>query len=176
MKKVFPYYELSASVRYGDKPWPEYPHVHLANLKISDDGIDAFTRVYGRLFENYEPTWPLPKTTMQANNAVIGKAGQRPMMAIDMVAGVQRALRKAWANSSDWLKAIAGHDPDQDAFIYAPMQPKLSVTDTGIELIAPDVWTFSRLAFLWDHAAGKTKICANPDCITPYFVQSKQGI
>jgi hypothetical protein len=177
MKKVFPYYKLEASIRYGDKPWPEYPHVYLANMDLSDDSIHAFTRRYGPLFAEYEPTYPLPKTHEQAKKAVI-RTGQK-LMSLDQVFRVQLLLRESWRNSPDYLKAIAGHDPDQDAFIYRPMQPVISVTDTGIELLAPDAWTFARLAFLTDHAAGKTQICGNPDCKPPhgnrYFVQSKQG-
>lgn len=178
MKKVFPYYELTASIRFGDKAWPEYPHVYLANMEMSEDSIHAFLRLYGRLFEEREPVSPLPKTDAAVWSPVIRK-GQKEPMSIQAVAAAQRVLRGAWRNEPDWFAAIAGHDPEQDAFIYKPMQPELSVTDTGIELITPDVWTFARLGFLRDHALGKTKICANPDCTSPhgtmYFLQAKQG-
>ena len=97
-----------------------------------------------------------------------------------MVRGVQKALRGAWTADPEYLRAIAGHDPEQNELIYGAMNPVISVTDTGIELIAPDVWTFARLAFLYDHAAGRNAICANPDCTknpqgTKYFVRTKQG-
>ena len=156
MKRVFPYYELTASIRFGDKAWPEYPHVYLANMEMSEDSIHAFLRLYGRLFEEREPVSPLPKTDAAVWSPVIRK-GQKEPMSIQAVAAAQRVLRGAWRNEPDWFAAIAGHDPEQDAFIYKPMQPELSVTDTGIELITPDVWTFARLGFLRDHALVKRK-------------------
>jgi hypothetical protein len=178
MTRVFPYYDLTATIRYVGGPWPEYPHVELANMELSDDSIHAFTRRYGPLFAKFEPAWPLPRTDTQIRERGNTKSG-RKWMDMRMVTNAQHTLRQAWRNSPEYLKAIAGHDPEQDAFLYAPMQPLISVTDTGIELIAPDVWTFVRLAFLRDHALSKTQICANPNCKlphgTPYFLQNKGG-
>jgi hypothetical protein len=178
MKRIFPYYDLTATIRYGDKPWPEYPHVELANMDLSDDSIHAFTKRYGPLFADYEFTSPLPRTDFQLSQRGNTESGKK-WMDMRMVSNAQKTLREAWRNSPEYLKAIAGHDPEQDAFLYAPMQPVIAMTDTGIELIAPDIWTFIRLAFLRDHAAGDTQICANPNCKfphgTPYFLQSKRG-
>jgi hypothetical protein len=180
MKKLFPYYFLNATIRCGDKPWPEYPHVYLANMQLTQDAIVAFTRIFGRLFEQYEPLQPPPKTHIQQVQDAAAGRHEREVMDLRMVRGAQAALRGAWIGNPEYLKAIAGHDPEQNELIYGAMKPVISVTDTGIELIASDVWTFARLAFLYDYASGKNAICANPDCTknpqgTSYFVRTKHG-
>jgi predicted RNA-binding Zn ribbon-like protein len=37
------------------------------------------------------------------------------------------------------------------------------------------MWTVVRVAFLMDYKIGRIKVCGNPDCVTPYFVESRKG-
>ena len=46
---------------------------------------------------------------------------------------IQEVLRGAWRDDPDCLAALAGHDETQDAILYLPMTPKISVSDTGID-------------------------------------------
>jgi len=44
----------------------------------------------------------------------------------------------------------------------------------GIDIYADDLWNYIRVAFLSDHVAGRTRVCANPECVAPYFLASRK--
>jgi hypothetical protein len=54
------------------------------------------------------------------------------------------------------------------------IQARVSVSTTGTAIITDDLWNFIRLSFLRDHLAGRTKICENPNCSAPYFIQTRR--
>jgi hypothetical protein len=164
MKRIFPYYDLEATLRYGSKPWPELPHVYLANMDVPAD-LRAFTKIYGLI----------------CRNADLAPDGQA-----DFVRDAQSLLRKAWANDRSALRRLAEGEPERPTSqkIDSPVVRRVShtyerfhlkITDAGMEIEADDVWAFTQLAFLRDHNLEKTKICSNPECPTPYFLQSKRG-
>lgn len=165
MKRIFPYYDLETTLRYGSKPWTELPHVYLANMDIPAD-IRAFTKIYGQLCRDGE--------FMPDGNAAFMRA-------------VQEVLRKAWANDPTALRKIAKGEPERPGGYQIDAEEMkwtvvnhserfhLKVTETGLEIEADDLWAFTQLAFLRDYNLEKTKICANQQCETPYFLQSKRG-
>ena len=157
---------MEATLRFGNKPWPELPHVYLANMDATAD-VRAFTKIYGQLCWGGELA---------------------PDGNVDFVRNAQKMLRKAWANDSTALRKIAEGEPQRphgykiDLGLNMPAYTNdtherfhLSITENGLEIEAEDVWSFAQLAFLRDHRLGKTHICANPECKTPYFLQSKKG-
>ena len=156
---------MEATLRFGTKPWPELPHVYLANMDVAD--IRAFTKIYGQLCWGDELA---------------------PDRNADFVKEAQKVLRKAWANDAAALRKIAEGEPQRphgykiDLGLNMPGYTTdtherfhLCITENGLEIEAEDVWSFAQLAFLRDHALGKTLICANPKCETPYFLQRKRG-
>ena len=45
----------------------------------------------------------------------------------------------------------------------------------GIDIAVVDLWNLTRLLFLRDYSAGRTRVCSNPDCSSPYFLQQRRG-
>jgi hypothetical protein len=172
MKRVFGYYELpGAAIRYGgDKLWTDYPHVWFANMNPAE-GMGAFQRIYG----------PLLVSPVQPSNMAILAA--------------QEMLQKAWRGDEHSLhEVIEGSDsvwepssklPEITAEVtlhysnYArlehPPRFETKIDAQGMTIHAKDVWSFMRLAFMCDYTTEKTKVCANPDCKTPFFLQSRKG-
>lgn len=172
MKQVFPYYDMPATLRYGDKLWPEPPHVYFANMNPTVD-IGAFQRIYGPLL--HSPVSPSAFEIVKA----------------------QEILQKAWRGDEPSLHAVIEgspvlSDPTKPAelprigahvnFIWThvfrledPPNHKIDISIQGMTIHASDVWSFMRLAFMRDYSTGQTKVCANPDCKTPFFLQSKKG-
>jgi len=54
------------------------------------------------------------------------------------------------------------------------MNTSLAFTSGRIEMTPKDLLGTIFLLFLRDHAAGKTAICANPDCHSPYFIRKRR--
>jgi hypothetical protein len=187
MKRIFPYYDLEATLRCGDKPWPEWPHVYLANIKGPED-FRSFTKKFGgELFRWRVSKWPMPKradTSPAASDWVRSPAIDEPtqttyLLAEDELKQAGELLRSAWQGDVIALEVIAGKSRDDRLLpvVRAGIKADLVITEGGgIEIVAQDLWSFARLAFLRDYALGNTQICNNPDCNrTPYFLQSKKG-
>ena len=83
------------------------------------------------------------------------------------VRNVQAKLRESWK------RAAAG-------ITQAKLTPypglRIFFTPEGeLEIIAENLLTYLLVAFLRDATAGRAKICANPECLKPYFLQTKGG-
>jgi hypothetical protein len=175
MKRVFGYYELpGAAIRYGgEKLWPQFPHVYFANMNPTE-GMGAFKRIYG----------PLLASPVQPSG--------------DAIVAAQEMLRKAWRGDEHSLhEVIEGSDsvwesPSEIQRISSAGEPiniifsgysrledpprfETKINAQGMTIHAKDVWSFMRLAFMCDYTTEKTKVCANPDCETPFFLQSRKG-
>jgi hypothetical protein len=51
----------------------------------------------------------------------------------------------------------------------------IDVNPRGVEIAVHDLWDLARLLFLRDFAAGRTKVCANEDCGSRYFLEQRKG-
>jgi hypothetical protein len=198
-KIVFPYYsDLGATLRCGDKPWPEWPHVYLANIEGPAD-FRSFTKKFGReLFENRVFKWPMPKRAATAgdvpaepsDDVPAGPAGgwvptkrtpteTRYFLAENELFQARDLLRNAWDGEAFALEVIAGKSRDINLLpaVNAPFKTSLVIAESGgIEIFVEDLWTYARIAFLRDYALGKTQRCNNPECNrSPYFLQNKKG-
>jgi hypothetical protein len=80
--------------------------------------------------------------------------------------GFRNTLRSAWRGDAGALKEV------QD-WINRYMFTSLKFSDGRIEMAPEDLLGTIFLLFLRDHFAGKTAICANPNCAQPFFVKSK---
>jgi hypothetical protein len=131
--------------------WREPPHLFLANmpLEIADLGPTyKFTTRYGFLAGH------------------VDVAGGSFVVDVPKIAGFQNLIRKAWAGDETTIGEL-----ERD---LAP-EIRLSVRAKEIEIGVGDLWTLTRLLFLRDCGAKKTRVCANPDCPAPYFLQTRKG-
>ena len=140
------------------------------------EGMGAFQRIY---------SGPLLASTVQPSGEAIVAA--------------QEMLRKAWRGDEHSLhEVIEGSDSVWESSplklphissagepiniissryirLEDPARFDTKISAQGMTIHAKDVWSFMRLAFMCDYTTGKTKVCANPDCKTPFFLQSRKG-
>jgi hypothetical protein len=156
----------------GMPHWKQPPHEHLAALNIgkqeaenlheqeAEKAVLHFVRRFGPLAarERGGTIW-IDRHGFHAEDA--------PML-IDVPAflAAQKLLQEAWRGNVEALDEIAAGLTDE---------LELEAHPQGLELRVRDLWTLVRLLFLRDHASGKTKVCANPDCPTPSFLQARKG-
>jgi hypothetical protein len=120
-------------------------HEALANLAVDIDSLYLFTKSWGFL------------------DADLGEKNRfftRPRH----VAPFQERLQRAWRGERDALEEIA-----------KDVKARVDVNTLSVDIAVIDLWSLVRLLFLRDHSAGSTKVCANPDCSSPYFVQQRRG-
>lgn len=121
-------------------------HETLANLTLDVDSLCAFTKRWGFLFGNV--------------NAKSGSFRTSP----DHIQWLQDLLRSAWRGEGQAIKKMA-----------TDISAGVVVTPKGIDIAVVDLWNLTRLLFLRDSAAGRTKICANRDCISLYYLEKRKG-
>ena len=142
----------------GTPTWGGGPHEYLAELDLGQwqaDRIGHFTRRFGPLAPRHAT---VPNQRIEPGDAIWVNTG-------DFV-GLQELLRAAWRGDGNALGEIAtGLTADLD----------LKARPNQLELVVSDLWTLIRLLFLRDRADGKAKICANPDCLTPRFLEARRG-
>jgi hypothetical protein len=73
-------------------------------------------------------------------------------------------LKRAWNGD----KASLDRLPKQ-------LHATFGVAGRQIELVRSNLVSAIVLLFLRDHAAGKTAVCANPDCPNPYFIRKRKS-
>jgi len=80
----------------------------------------------------------------------------------------QNTLQEAWKGNARELRNMRKQ-----------VQRKLRVGPTveagRIGFVTEQLWPFVCMLFFRDYAAGKTKVCANPDCPHPYFLKERKG-
>lgn len=138
--------------------WKEPPHVALANLRLDDLGaLEAFTRRYGVVNWVTHPTLdPLGQRVSDGTGGIT---------AAD-VGRFRDYLRKAWAGDR--------YAVDQ-MLVDITATVRVGVPSAGLDLVIEDLWTLTRLMFLRDWRAGRTKVCASPDCPAPFFVAVRKS-
>ena len=75
-------------------------------------------------------------------------------------------LRKAWRGDADAIVEIQRRTSQY-------MIASLKFSEGRIEMESDHLLGTNYLLFLRDHLAGKTAICANPDCTQPYFIKRR---
>jgi hypothetical protein len=178
------YYATEAVIRYYgpgfERRWPDAPHVAFANLQLDDSALGMFTKRYGPLY--------IPQRS-RAEKVVIGESRDPLHTALVLVTafvpdlnralGMQGLLRHAWRGERFAIVEL------EHELMQKGLRPWFGVTDQILELKdsphdsltlwADDIWTVVRAAFLMDYKVGRAKVCTNPDCPTPYFVESRKG-
>jgi len=124
----------------------ESVHEDLANLVLDAGSLYRFTKSWGFL-----------NGQVEHNNRAFRT---RP----EDIAIYQSLLRRAWKGERRAIDDIA-----------RKVVARINVNPTGVEIAVDDPWNFASLLFLLDHAVGITKVCTNPDCSSPYFLQQRRG-
>jgi hypothetical protein len=152
----------------GTPRW-KAPHEYLASLDLADwqaDRVIRFTMRFGPLAPRHDTSRkPLRKIESSADRGSF-EPGDLIWVDTGQFVSLQRLLREAWRGDHGALDEVA---------TALPADLDLEARPEGLELIARDLWTLIRLLFLRDYASGKVKLCANPDCETPYFLVARRG-
>lgn len=170
--------------------WKQPPHVRFANLPLAHpenlplaefasppldpNAVKTFIKEYGvvRAVVINGPFVP----------AELGRPRAEPYFQEHSaeLANVHAVLRRAWAGNpseADEFEGMTGTERLSAAStieLWAASDVKFHYSDQGIELVAKNLWTFICLLFLHDYGAGRTGICARPDCPTPYFLKKRR--
>ena len=87
---------------------------------------------------------------------------------IQKLAGTQSLLKYAWRSGDERaLDAI-------DSYLSGGLPIHFEIDEGCLRIYVASVQRLILMLFLRDHAAGKTAICANPDCPAPYFLKSRK--
>ena len=124
----------------------EPAHVAFANMNLDLDSLHAFGRKWGFVAGDVDPE--------------TGRWITRPRD----VGPFHRLLQRAWRGEPGALKAIAKN-----------LKSRVDVSTSGIDIAIVDLMSLIRLMFLRDYAAGRAKVCENPACLSPYFLQQRKG-
>jgi hypothetical protein len=121
-------------------------HERLANMGLDLDSIYVFTKLWGFFVGNVD---------MARGHFYTQPHHVQPF---------QNLLRRAWAGEDKALAEMAS-----DIVARVDLRPN------GVDIAVVDLWSLVRLLFLRDHAVGRTGVCANKDCLSPYFLQTRKG-
>ena len=164
--------------------WKQPPHVALANLQTNDSrAVFALIRTYGVLgkvtrgwtqeVKNLPSAQRLkPEDVFGASDASLAVAGgvseeqfSLTPMELQKIGG---DLRLAWRGDLVSINQI-------ERTVQTEFQFRILSIHRGQPVFATrDLSKFLFLLFLIDYQQGKTKICANAACASPYFVQQRK--
>ena len=120
-------------------------HERLANMTLDVDSLYVFTKVWGFLDAEVDDK---------------GRLVARPQH----LEQFQDLLQRAWRGDTKALSEMA-----------KDVKARVDVGAKGIDIAVVDLWNLVRLSFLRDYKAGRTKVCANEDCPSPYFLEQRKG-
>jgi hypothetical protein len=160
--------------RVDVKSWKVPPHIALANMELTQESLAAFTRKYGALGDvnfPYRDTTPDVRFTLveTLTQGLDTSVRDEFTLIVPVAAHAQNALRLAWRGERTVQATILEPAVSNGGFqLFAPNKT------TYTELRTLRLWSFISLAFLVDYSEGRAKICGNPECATPYFIQKRK--
>jgi hypothetical protein len=164
--------------------WKTPPHRYFVNLPASitpelglgivdPNALLGFSRRYGFLsHKTVKDRWVLDVESSASLDFITSEVGRY----------TQGEFRELIENKSQGLMQYAWITGDaravQEFAKYAAgnLQYQVEIdVDTGEAVVkVVNAWTLICMLFVRDHAAGKTAICANPDCPARYFLKSRK--
>jgi hypothetical protein len=126
-------------------------HVALANMRDEPEEIAAFAKRWGSNATDPDledsPAWPC--------------TGVEALPRWANLRAVRNVLRDAWRGK----RSVRGM-----GIVFASIQ----VTGERIEVSPGNLVQTAFLLFMRDHLEGRTAICENPECPTPYFIRKRK--
>jgi hypothetical protein len=129
---------------------PEQPHEAFANLRDEPEALEAFSRRYGPRKEQF----------------MYGSFHSLAPRYAKQVYSLRYDFRRAWRGEQDALEWVR-NTLKAESFTFSTHQRQIVMEPKSL------LGTIF-LLFLRDYAAGKTAICANPDCHSPYFIRKRR--
>ena len=180
---VLSHYALRVTLGESVNParWRTPPHRQFTNLPLAPpepsgwgDLIDpkamlGFSRRYGLLhnsvMENDECLLSVERGAVTPI-----KAGEDNSEALRYLAEVRSVtlLRHAWATDDEQAIAKIGEQASNG------LRSEIDSASGVVVVAAKDIWTLVCMLFVRDNAAGKTAVCANPECPAPYFIRNRK--
>jgi hypothetical protein len=170
------------SVTVNPLLWTDPPHLRFVNLAalstpgsgneiIDPKAMLAFSKRYGLLGKKaVNGTWLLEVESgasaefLITENSLYGPKEFRDLSN----ARSQGILKYVW-RTGDRRAVEAISRFDEESF-----EVQVDPDDGALVFNVKNLWTFVCLLLVRDRAAGKTAICANPDCQTPYFLKGRK--
>jgi hypothetical protein len=187
--------------RYSRQPvdtskWPETPHVAFANVRgyslrtglptsrgptrLDLKALLQFTINYGELnVERERDDYFEDPVVVAKMQLIFRNAWREDTKALELI----NTDKQYTSEFFEYVNSIAETEgvkwPGREIFLQprpgGPMQANPARTSGGVELVFNNLWTLTRWLFVQDHADGRTKMCGNENCITPYFVIKRKG-
>jgi hypothetical protein len=162
--------------------WKDPPHRAFVNLPVRSTpelgteivepkALLGFSRRYGFLDHNtVNDKWVLnveSSASLDDNASVLG--GYGPEEFGELIGMKSQAILKyAWKSGDKRaFEEIAKHTAEN-------LQSQVEITTGAAVINVANAWTMICMLLLRDHAAGKTAVCANPECPAPYFLKSRK--
>jgi len=162
--------------------WKAPPHRSFVNLPVSatpelgteivePSALLGFSKRYGFLYRHtVENRWVLnveSSASIGDTSSVSGKLSQEEMRELIGMKS-QAVLKYAWKSGDKRaVEEIA-------KYTARSLQAQVDVTTGAAVIKVANAWTLICMLLLRDHAAGKTAVCANPECPAPYFLKSRK--
>jgi hypothetical protein len=175
------------------KAWKEPPHVAFANLRVENTkAFESFLWKYGplggitaehldgvRVIRDGELVDPEKLAASDRQNleqdlerrldlGVTEFVKQEFRLPVRDFAGAQSVLRLAWRR--DYLALMAIEQAATGVFTFQPSRSLAGTARFGTR----DLQRFMSCLFLIDYTEDRIRVCANPTCSTPYFVQRRK--
>ncbi|MGA2743895.1 MAG: hypothetical protein ABSE44_04290, partial [Candidatus Sulfotelmatobacter sp.] len=167
----------------------EPPHIALAKTSLTQGSISAFTKRYGPIADPSRAFAPgLRRIKGGAFHPVTHDAALAVSPQNLLSLGADSAVSETFTFSINefaekkdrLLLAWRG-----DRLAIEVLRQSISIADfrvsffnsrggmKNVSLRTNSLWDYICLLFLIDHDAGKARVCANPKCVTPYFLQGR---
>jgi hypothetical protein len=157
-------YNITVTLRSWQKS-SEPPHEALANLRDDAQAQWMFYERWGLVYPNQAAIESAP--SLPANPSIEMIRSVMPELPPDHAIALRDLLRKAWRGDFDSIDLI-------ERSIREPSVHRWVFERRTIELVPGDLWTLICVLFLWDRERRRLAICANPDCISPYFIKKRK--
>ena len=135
---------MRAFLRTGPATAREYLHGAFANFRDEPEAVAAFVRRWGPIVA----------------------PGLGDEHDLKVTRAFRDGLRAAWAGNKDAVARVQKN--------VANLRATITVTGARVEIVPAEQWLTAYLLFIQDQHAGKTAVCANPDCVAPYFIRKRR--
>lgn len=143
------YAEMRVFLRTGPATAREYLHVAFANMLDAPEAVAAFVRKYGPIVS--EGTGD-EYGAYEAHDLKVSRA-------------TRDSLRAAWSGDKEAIARVKRG--------VKHLRATITVNNGRIEIEPRESWVAAYLLFLQDYSEGKPGICANPECVAPYFIRKR---